>query len=82
MSDLGCSLCNRPPAPAKAPKSGLPPFCSICSIAAHLTVPPAFQVLLAALGLLMCLAVLAPARVETARFIPTYLGRAPPLSRI
>jgi hypothetical protein len=51
-------------------------------MAAHLTVPPAFEVLLAALGLLMCLGVLAPARVQTLGFIPTYFGRAPPLSRI
>jgi hypothetical protein len=79
IANFGCILCTQSPAPGKAPKSGLPPYCAICAIAAHLTVPPAFEVLLAALGLLMCLGVLAPERVQTLRFIPTYLGRAPPL---
>jgi len=85
MADLGCSLCGQPsapPAPGKASKSGSPQSCAICTIAAHLMLPPAFQVLLAALGLLMCPGVLTPARVETLRFIPTYFGRAPPASRI
>jgi len=86
IADFGCSLCSQlpapPPAPGKAPKPGLPQFCAICAVAAHLMVPSAFELLLPALGLLMCLAVLAPARFETPRLIPTYFGRAPPLSRV
>jgi hypothetical protein len=81
MADFGCSLCSRippPPGSGKTPKSGLPSFCAICAIAAHLTVPPAFEMLLPVPGLLMCLGILAPARVETPRLIPTYFGRAPP----
>jgi hypothetical protein len=82
ISDIGCSLCSHwpapPLAPGKAPKPGPPAFCAICSIAAHLMLPPAFEVLLAALGLLMCLGVLAPARVSKPRLIPAYFGRAPP----
>lgn len=84
IADFSCSLCSQPPvqpAPGKAPKSRLPAPCAICAIAAHLMLPPAFELLLAPLGLLMCLGVLTPARVETLRFIPTYFGRAPPLSR-
>jgi hypothetical protein len=54
--------------------------CAICFFAAHLSTPPVIDLSAPPLGLTDTLKPVAPTVCHAAEFVPTYLGRAPPMA--